>query len=379
MFLNVSFMKRSYLIFAFCLFCTLACKQKDHPEESIPKEKVDFFSYKIVDTGIPDSLIVNKRYIKIDGSNEKLLFGTIENVKIIDGRIYILDWDLRSLTVYDEEGRGIGKVGEPGKGPGEYLQITDFDADESGNVYIWDGEGDQLYLYDRNFQFIRSFQPTFDVDLVRCLPGKKLMFVLSTWNEKEYAGTKVLVTDLELNMLGKYLQYDEYVDNAYLISGNTLIESEGHFIFNQENYNHVYLFSADGKPEKDYVFDFGSRNVPDSDKKDVMNNLKKYDSYCVLKGFTAITDKYMLGTLWYGRETRPFLINRKDGEIYLGPVIEDDDLGVLTHYSGKTVITYLSPEEEPEQMEDFRKTGVPEDVTAHLKNGGYVLCLYELK
>lgn len=371
-------MRKICFVFMIFLLSFASCKNAANTTGSgnIPQEEIVFFSYKITNANPPDSFIKNKRYVKIDGSRDELLFGKIEKVKIINNKIYIFDWHQRSLTVYNMDGSGIGKVGEQGRGPHEYLQISDFDVDEDGNVYIWDGQGDQLYTYDKYFKFIRSVKPSFDIDLVKCLPDHKLMFCLTTWNTLEHAGTKILITDEKLNVLEKQMVYDEYIDNNYLISGNAIVQTDKNIIFNQTNHNNVYLFSLAGELEKIFTFNFGSKNVPNEDKKDIEGKLKKYDNYCVLQNFTVISDKYLLGTIWLNRKTKLFLANRETKEVYLGETIEDYDFRVLAGCSDNTIISFLTPEKY--QYPDLRGSNIPEDVISHLENGNFVLCLYEL-
>lgn len=55
--------------------------------------------------------------------------------------------------MYNKDGEFLERVGRVGRGPGEYLQISDFDDGE--NILISD-HSDVLLLFDKNGNFIEK-------------------------------------------------------------------------------------------------------------------------------------------------------------------------------------------------------------------------------
>lgn len=74
------------------------------------------------------------------------------------GRYYILDPEQSILFVFDESGRFIGKIDRVGTGPGEYIEIYDFNINQFSNeIEILDPRG-RILTYSTELEFINSFR-----------------------------------------------------------------------------------------------------------------------------------------------------------------------------------------------------------------------------
>lgn len=92
-------------------------------------------------------------------SREDCLVGMIRDMEIGNSRIYISDLVTRSILVFDRfDGTFLSRLHKQGRGPGEYLEITDFCVDDAaGTIEIFDGSAGHLLTYDSNsFEFLES-------------------------------------------------------------------------------------------------------------------------------------------------------------------------------------------------------------------------------
>jgi hypothetical protein len=352
-------------------------ERKNQLQADIETETIDFFNFKTIesDDGIPDFLIKEKKYILLDNSNDDFLFKSIDKIKVKDNKIYILDQQLRKLLVFMIDGKGLGKVGKMGQGPQEYLQIDDFDIHNSGDIYLIDGRLDKLFVFDKNFQFISVKKMPFEADIIQCLSNDNLMFGLSSWNKGVEENTKIVVANTALEIERSYMQYDEYRDDSYWISGYTFVNVGDNIQYNKPIDNFVYQFSTAGIPVKAYWFDFGKKNVPDEDKKDIEGNMEKYKTYCCLKNFTVVTDNYILGTLRDQLKTKTFIIDRKNKQLYLNRETTVSDNSEIAGYYDNCIISYIYPG----KYDDIQAMDFPADVKKHIEDENFVLCLYTLK
>jgi len=95
-------------------------------------------------------------------TREENLISSIDEIKIVDGLIYIFSQGSKSVDLYTIEGRFIRRIRSIGRGPGEYLQPAGFDVDESGDVMIYDWNTHKVFLFDKltsNFKGIVSETP----------------------------------------------------------------------------------------------------------------------------------------------------------------------------------------------------------------------------
>jgi hypothetical protein len=358
------------------MICGCGQRKDDKPIFDVPTERIDFYSYKIhkdVPDIPPDELVREKTYIKLDTSTDDALFKSIDKIIIARDKIYILDWMMRKLPVFNIDGSFAGLVGRRGQGPGEYLQITDFDVDDSGNVYIVDGQSDNFFIFDSVFHFVSAKQPPCDVGIVQLLPDNRYLFGLTSWNTKENSKWKIAVTNTDFKTLDTCLLYDEYIDNETVISDYIFIQTEKHILYNQPIDNNVYAFSHDGKLEKVYQFDFGDKNVPNEYKKAIQKNREGFRFRSCLKRFVVVNERYCIGTLLDELQTKAFIIDRNSNDLYLSKEIRD--YGYMTGYSAGQIITYIYPG----KYKDIQSQDLPEDVKEHVENDNFVLCLYKLK
>ncbi|MDC7135154.1 6-bladed beta-propeller [Bacteroides zhangwenhongii] len=360
-------MRNLFFLF-FALFLQGCAKQQSL--SSVPEDKIDFDQLERIPLNeISDSLLGGKKYILLDMHDEELLFGAIHKVLCKNNRIYILDRKFNKLVVFDMKGQGIGKVGTFGQGPGEYLDIADFDVAEDGKIYCIDGQLDKLFSYSPDLIFLSATSLPFDADILQTLETG-FLFGLSSWNHKKGKGSKVVLVDEEINILKEYLQYDDFFDPNYWLSFYQFVKTESHIVYNQPIDNHVYLFNHSGELEKSINIDFGDKNVLDEDKKDIERNIEKFDNYCLLRDFVVVTDRMIGGALWDGRQHKVFLHDMENMKCYNSEVVLDSDMSWGTGYSNGNWITYIDPDSDLSKYKSL-----PDSVRHHLGKEGFVLCL----
>jgi hypothetical protein len=356
------------------------CGQRSKPIFDVPSEVIEFYSFKMhEDVYIPDELIQEKTYIKLDASTDDALFQSSSKIKIVHDRIYILDGSraVQKLLVFNMDGSFVGSAGRRGKGPGEYLQISDFDVSPRGEVCFIDahGEPDRFFVFDSALNFISVKNLPFEADIMRILPDNRYQFGLSLWNTGENSTWKTAVTNADFETLDKYLLYDEYYDRATWISDYFFEQTENHIIYNKPIDNNVYVFSSDGKLEKVYQFDFGNKNVPDEYKKAIEENWEKFRSHCCLICSVIVNDRYCVGTLLDELQKKMFMIDRNSNDLYISKEIAGGDCSYLTGYDDNQIISYIYPG----KYDNIQSHDLPDDVKKHVENENFVLCLYKLK
>lgn len=315
-------------------------------------------------------------FIKLKSFDNNIVFGKINQIKIINKNIYILDEGIKSLLVYGMDGNAIGKVGTYGQGPLEYLDIASFDVDKLGNIYTIDGRLDKLFIYDNKFKCISSVKLPFEVDQIQVLENNHYLFALSSWNKGKCEGLRIAITDQKLNIIESLLPYDEYIDDNYWISEYQFIKTTEYIIYNRPIDNNIYLFSLDGKLLKSIQIDFRDQNVIDESKKDIERNLREFDGYCLLKNFTVITPGFIAGTIWKKRESKVFILDTYTSNLYQSRKLEDSDNTLFTGFCDSTMISFIDPDYYNEHPEYNNLTM---DLIEHLKNGDFVLCIKNIK
>jgi hypothetical protein len=326
---------------------------------------------KISDSDIPPvSYRKEKRYVNLYSADIELNFKQISKIQIHNNHFYILDSSLSILLVYDFNGHAIAQIGKRGNGPNEYLDVTDFDIDKEGNIYIMDGSLGKLFIYDKAFRFIQKRTLPFQADIIKVLENGNYLFGLSSWNNGKHKGAKIIRTNSHLEDIQVLNVYDEYIDNSVWISNYTFSSGNNSILYNRPLDNEIFQFSNTGKPTGSLWFDFGKEEMPNNEKKDIMKYYHNLGTYNALQKFTIIEEDYLLGTfLMYGK-TRSFFIDREEKKMYLGKESTAVDYGDVLGYHNKILISCIIP--GTDKAED---SSLPTDVKNHLKADNFVLCL----
>lgn len=350
------------LLYLLPLFTACNYQEQKMDELSIITDYIDFYSL----SSVPDSFFLSKNgttYILLKNMTDQCLFSRIDRIKFANEKIYIVDTRMPSLVVYNKNGDPITKIGTQGQGPKEYLGITDFDIDHSGNVYVLDGISNKILHYNNKYECVNEHRLSYSADIITVLKNDSLLIGLSSWNEGEGKGYKIALTDKTGKISKTYLKYDEYTDPAYWISNYQFAKNDAQISYNQTIDNNIYLFSEEGYLQKRFYMDFGKENVPKKEKVNIESILSNYDSYCLIRKILAVTDRYIIGFIWQHRQTKMFIIDYIQKKCFLSQTIPDMDRRVGCGYSDTKLISYI----------DSESNALPDSVNSFVKDEGIAL------
>jgi hypothetical protein len=312
-------------------------------------------------------------YTVLKADSTDYMFTYPQKIVYKDNTFYILDWvnpRNSKVVAFDNKGNPVLSLNKRGRGPGEYLQISDFDIDDNKDLWIVDGQDDVLLHYSDECRFISSRKLPFEVNYVQCSNGGMLFFVLSTWNTSEYKNEQILLSDTALNIRKSMLNYDKFVDPNFEFPSFGFTELNGSILYHQPVSDTVYKINNKGELLKTYSFDFGSRAVPNEIKKNIELNIDKFEHLSTLVKSVYIDDYVIIGSVYQGREMRDFVIDRKQGKLYLQN--EDyEGLNFMGIAEGNIIYRILPGKQA-------LMDNLPEDILSNLESGKEVLALVRI-
>lgn len=251
------------------------------------------------------------------GNNESMMYADIDEILYKDSKIYILDWKYKKLVVYKDDGTPCLSLMRQGRGPQEYLQISNFAVDNDGSIWINDGQSDRLLHYGSDGSFISATDLPFEINFLRCLNNGKFLIGLASWDTSEYKGKKVLLTDKDLNVEASCLDFG-ITDPNFSFPSPGFTECGDGLTYNYPIDDCVYRFNSDGSlSDKVYFFDFGNRSVPEEARKDVFSHFSEFKNYTMLEGPLYISDDTVVGVVYDSGIDKAFIIDRDKGIVYL--------------------------------------------------------------
>ncbi len=139
------------LIIYLLSFCTISCH--NHKKEESEIDQTECVSLKIrgdLNKLLQvDSIFSEIKVIPLE-TNNNCLITEIVKIDFFGDLLFVHDAK-NKLFVFDTEGRFMYEVGKQGRGPGEVLDLRDFDIDLNGNIYILDFQKIHIFKIDGTF------------------------------------------------------------------------------------------------------------------------------------------------------------------------------------------------------------------------------------
>lgn len=360
-------MSRLISIFIFTIVC-LSCNSAYIESELISFEDMPKKSFK----ELPEKILKGIEYIPLSNDSLKYIFSMPQKILINGERIYVNDFSNRKLYSYSFSGRPEFVLNKRGRANGEYLQISDFDLDSVGNIWILDGQSDKIIQYSNNGDFLFTSELPFEADYIKCLDNDRLMFSLAEWDKSSYSDYHIIITDKyfkhNVSLINKTDDRDpnfQYIPCCGLHNVNNFV------YFHKPISDYVYSIDIRDLTHCQYYFDFGNRKVPEPARVNTEDYIDSFEQYSTLSSSIFINKKIIAGGLVDEMQLSSFIVDREDNIKY----IQEHEFSDMMFFgiSGSKLIYLLRPDASifPKEM--------PENIKDHIANDGMVIAILSLE
>lgn len=279
-------------------------------------EEIPFYTYKKAETLLNESKVKKVETIELsDGGKAECLQMTVSKILWDGNRYWVLDTVQNTLVVYDASGKAIARVGIRGRGPQEYLKISDFTFTDRGEVVLLDGNQDALLFYDNELKFIRKEKLKRDISRLIGLEGGLYLMNISSW-EKEGNEYKIILADETQREQKGFIENDGLNDPNYEFPyvGFSGDAKRGIFFLKPIDDN-VYLFDKNGLKTR-YHFDFGGQTVKEAYRKEIEKNQADVFAGTFLVNSVYVAKNYCLGMVFERGNFNSFYLDRQSSLRY---------------------------------------------------------------
>ena len=301
---------RTHILFILILV-NLSCKREIKPK--IKKDEKNSTTYLFEDnlTLNVDTLRfkINDKLLKLDQTfssfkivpletNRESLLGSPKKMIFKNELVYIHDSTKgnNSILVFDLSGKHISSLNKIGKGPGEYMGISNFSVDEEGNIYVLDSSsGQKILKYTKEGEHIN------DIFL------EVLIYDFEIFNEKIYgynAGTAFNGQNKKRNSIFVFKKTGEIIKSFFpalnekvlTTNENTFIKKGEYIYVNMPNVATLYAINKSNDiVRKTYL------ECIEKDSEGNLTNIFEIDSYktlyfnnkSIIPYFTYINEFYI--------------------------------------------------------------------------------------
>lgn len=263
-----------YLLAAFYITILFSCNNKNSTNNTKKDQIIHFnVSNWEKDQKIPKKVIKKVRFIPLE-TKEDCLLGEIDKIISVKNRLYILDRGInKQIFVFNTEGKYLGSIGKYGKGPGEFISLSDFIIDDKKNqLLVLDAQLRKVLTYNlQDANFLNELKVTFLVtDFVK-LDDNVLSFYSKFPQTKSGINYSIANMNLKDKSYKWFLVQDEY--DTRLSYSHSIFQSENTY-FASYFKDIIYRITAD-EVEPFITIDFGKNKIPKEKLKNIHSNLKQ--------------------------------------------------------------------------------------------------------
>jgi hypothetical protein len=232
------------------IFFSCSIKEKQADEDLIILNfEVDEFKQQ----GKLSDLFEAVKLVYLETKQESLI-NTIDKIKILKQSILVLDKNSQRILQFDSKGKFLRQIGKHGDGPGEYLEISDFEVDTiSDLIYIPDIF--KVHIYSLDGAFIKTVKTNFY--------GSNI----SKINDDEFAfsgsgrDNRLIITNKDFKIANEYFPYSKL---HRLKNQNIFSNYLGKSVFHLSNYDTIYTID-DRKTKPLFYLNFNGKNYNPED------------------------------------------------------------------------------------------------------------------
>lgn len=261
----------------------------------------------------------NLKVIELQDTSKEYSFMEISKLVCWKDRIYISDWKTRRIIIFGQDGQPVSVLNKRGRGSEEYLQVTDFDVDDNGGMWILDGQKDVILHYSSEGKFLSQNKTGECHYSYISFDAGQLLLGVALWDKTENSGYAAVLADTSLNVLARYGKKPDVYDPEFEFPNVGFSKVGKSIMLNMPIDDCVSVFE-DKKYKGEYFFDFGGKRVPDEIRKAVMPNMKNIVKYLFLVNCSAVVGDVAFGTMMDCGTPVDFIVDMKKKEIYKQPV-----------------------------------------------------------
>lgn len=195
----------------------------------------------------------------------------IDKIREYNGDYYVLDRLQKVLIRYSSEGKPLNTIGQKGRGPEEYLSISDYSINMLGQVVILDGQLDEIIVYGNDGSFVSRQKMEHDYGELFHLDNGEILLALNAWDDSKLSGSKLVLADATFKPHAIISSFNQGYDINFVLPHIGFNDYSGIVSYVCPIDDNIYVFPREGGNNMSFLIDFGNEKVEDSQ----MINLEK--------------------------------------------------------------------------------------------------------
>ena len=260
-------MKKNYPVLLFIVFLIVGCIHHNQPGQQVDSYnfkkiiRVDINEMTQLDSvpitiRVPnkfetlniDKVVKEMKYIRLE-TNKNSIIGRIDKMVFHSNCIFILDRSFsQSIFVFNMEGKHMNTINKKGRGPDEYIGISDF-CFNGDTLVVFDGLGAKLLLFNDKGDYLRSNKVGFHFRNIATFSQGDYLIV--TRNAQNSFLEEINEYSLLIGIPDSIIKFKGFKNNQFLrefkkTTTNPIVDFQGYKLFSPLLSNYIYQINSDG-------------------------------------------------------------------------------------------------------------------------------------
>lgn len=319
-----------FFLVGFFLWVIAGCNN-NHKDENV----ITVDASKIQDIVKVSAIFDSIKYVPLE-TNDSSLFKDINKLCIDScGNIYLLDIEgTNAVYMFGKEGQFKRRIGNLGRGPGEYNEISDLNLYQDTILEISDSGQDKIIQYDTSGKMINEIYNIGAGSAQFFHIGDTLGFYMSSG--KDAFNLTILVNDKEYSYLKQnYLE---------LRSKGDYFHTDGKQVYCTDNYNDTLYLIKDANVYPYLYIDFQKNKLPEKIR---LVEQGWQGDFCFDIGNFKFTSRFLSFMFTYRQDEIFAFYDYKNKEMFMGRSFQNDLDGIplllypnTSNYNDR-IVTYL--------------------------------------
>jgi len=307
-----SYMANKLISVAAMVFAAMMLFVSCHNDMEQTFVQIDYNSFNSVRIVSPDAIDgLPLRSFTLEETSYDYMISSADKIIIKDSISYILDQSQRKIVSFNMSGRPLSFLARKGRGPMEYLQISDFDVDGKGNIFILDGQKNKVFEYDKTGIMVSSSEIPFEASYIKILEDRGFAFGISAW-DYTYPNDRIVLTDKRIRPVKSISKRESPLDpNFQFFSIGFSCLKNGDCFYNYPIDDYVTVLDNTGNLKEAYYMDFGGKATPEELRNSIEAHLDRINGCRFLVKGIVVTDNWIVGCVREGKMS-DFVIDRKN-------------------------------------------------------------------
>jgi len=378
-----SYIQRKKILFFGLLLALFASCGKSEKKQMLNGETMELAVEKFAEQRNMTNWVDSMSIISLNATCEDALLKQINKCLVIDDKIYLLDYfGNSSLTIWDNAGNFLNKVGSLGQGSGEYHKITDFDV-ANENIYLLDSSQRKILKYTLNGDFVEEYIYSGKLDGINDLAITSDGNFLLGLDVELNTDNQLILTDSKFDIKQVLLSFDGKTTRGHLNIG-CLKRCGTNIVYYYPVSDDVYVLNTNGELIQKYKISF-EKNLPENVRNNYQEIVKQRKSgdFSYFHETPFICGNFLVSSIFYDSKKATLAMDLKN-QTY-SKVVYDRDFALsfsnfnFPIYMDENRIYCWVNSAAYDFFDDESQKRMGDKIQKHLKDGEDALVIYYLK